>query len=228
MALHGYVLVSYGPRPGRNLLDCDAAERQLRILRYVAEKCDVRLFTYHDYCREVSALKDLPTLKEVLGEAKKMGKGPIFVPCLNELVHKVDFGHRQHFIEELLEYGDVLGCLRMHKLLSSLSDTQLSALKLLKQPMARIAPPKGRVEEEHRKSAAKASDASRIARKQRSSRSGELLGKIRAELKQQGRPTTLQEIADEANRRGLLTQNGSTWSMATVSYQLRKLNKSSE
>lgn len=228
MALQGYVLISYGPRPGRSLLDCEAAERQLRMLRYLAANHEVKLVTIHDYCRKVRALKDLPNLKKALGKMKEMGQGAISVLCLNELVHKVDLGRRQDFIDELLEYGDVLFCLRVGKLLRSFSEAELRELKLIKKPMARIAPPKGRVSEEHRKSAGKASEASRIARKQRSSRSGELLAKIREEFKQQGRPNTLQHIADEANRRGLLTQRGSAWSMATVSYQLRKLDQASK
>lgn len=228
MTLLGYVLVSYGPRPGRSLLDCDAAERQLRILRHVAAQKEAELITHHDYCRKVTALKDLPTLKETLGKIKKRGKGAILVPCLNEVVHKIDLGRRQDFIDELFEYSDFLFCLRDGKLLKSFSEGELTALKLIKKPMARIAPPKSRIAEEHRKSAAMASEASRIAKNLRSSRAGEQLEAIRKELKQQGRPNTLQHVAEEANLRGLLTQRGGPWSLATVSYQLRKLDGASK
>jgi len=221
----GYVLVSYGPRPDRDIRNCVAAQRQIRNLQAVAKAQNKRLRIVHDYRRTVTSLKDLPNLRKGLVSAKSVDGDRLVVTSLSEILQKPRVLDRARFLDDLMIYGDDIYGVREKGLLSSFTHGELVSLLTVAKPLLRIAPPKSRVAEEHRSSAAKASRAAQYEKSLRSAQAGAELAAIRAELVAQGRPSNLKHVAEEANLRGLHTQRGTGWTEATVSYQFRKLEE---
>lgn len=218
--IYGYVLVSDGKHPGKEIRSCERAGPQIRRLQRLADEQDRKLVLFFDYKRNVSRLSDLPVLQRKLTQLKDGGgNAALVVDCLARLMQKPAFTHRKSFMDELMVFGDHLFGLRQRGRLSAFDDYQRQLLMTVPPPRQRALESKSRKRDTKPMTAASSS-----ARKTRSKEDSRRLAQIRQDLIDQGQPATLEAVAREANARGYRNQRGKEWTVAAVSIRLAEVS----
>ncbi|WP_407668433.1 recombinase family protein [Nioella nitratireducens] len=225
----GYVLITHGKKPDGDLQNCAAAKRQLCGLREVSSQMKARMAIVHDYARSVRRLDGLPTLLAKLEWIARNEAGALFVDDFAWLLKRPSPENRQGFLEDLLRYGDYLRDRRFcGRALSRLSNEELTGC-VARDMMPLSYAMNGRDQQRPNGLAqtAPATTASARSRRHRSLDAENRLTQIRNELRDGDKDPTLQQIADEANARGLRTQRGAPWSRQTVHKYLTGLKPDS-
>ncbi len=224
-----YVFLGHGPKPLEpvKLADLPAARTQLANFKLLTDRVGghVRPRYIVEHARTVRSLQSLPRLHALLPQVRDLG-GAIFLDEIDRIVRKCELGNRADLLAELQVFGDQINLLRPRKKLSAFNRAEL--LSLVAQPRTtalRLTGSRAYTSTPHERQ--DQTDAARIqserVRGQRADALAEKLDAIRMELRTVHPKVTNAMIADEANRRGILTARGKHWMPSTVARALKRL-----
>lgn len=230
--LAAYILLTHGPRPGPALGSHPAARQQLRNLKAVlADQGLSETAVIYDYARSWSGLADLPALLEALEACKTSEDQPVLLmDDLNRLFRHSKPERRVDMLNEVQSYNEHLFGIRQGMVLARCSDSEArrvvfgyGSARFIYSGQAYRRPRSAAAKREQTRAATVASSARRAEAADAASRA---VAKVRDELTSASAKVTLQNVADEANRRGLRTTGGGSWSVSTVSRALTRAEQS--
>lgn len=222
-----YMLLSHGPKPKAPLPLHPAAKQQYANLQRAFQKAGKQTAMRYafDHSRRFECLADLPKLEKVLIAAKDAGD-LILIDDFRRLIAGCAASSRTRLYKELSQYGEHFADLRTAKRIGQLSHVQIIALCAATPPIKFVYAPVPRKPTPplQRKAQTKAaSEASRQARTEAADKKAQTLWKLRNDMLEERDHVTLQEIADQTNAQGLLTNHKKEWTASAVSRSLRRL-----
>ncbi|MBV0912504.1 hypothetical protein [Anianabacter salinae] len=233
--LLGYVMVSYGARPRSvpELQKLPGAAGQLRALRafkeYSASGSDMHL-TF-DYARRISGLSDLPNLHKTLNELVQADDpGRLHMSIQHILARSTN---RELMVAELAPFASRITDVRYGwkgEILSLRPDFLIHDVWALRRTPRFEKKAKNGPSEAGREQTRNATASSARSRAIDANRLAEQLSGIAKTIEpkpRRDRPTA-QQIADEANARGLRTSRGNPWNAAAVHRALKRLERREE
>lgn len=230
-AMHGYIILTYGPKPLPSFKDHPAARQQLVNLQYFAKqnKTVIKSAKY-DYSRNITGLQSLPTLEKTLLLLREHNSGALIIDDLTRLFKACPNDKRGDFYRELISYGAHIYGVRQKKTLDKIDGSML-ALLLSGYGSSRFILAKTQVRKksktERQMQTEDAIIASQMSRKNTANQNAEKLDLIRNQLISENTVVTNTMIAEEANRQSFKTSRGSEWRRDTVSRTLKRLEQES-
>lgn len=224
--LFAYILLTYGPRHGIALGNHPAAQVQGRHIKAFVPDGQ-RLFWCSDYARRVRGLEDLPALQRTLERLGGPGMpATLLVSDLTLLFKHATAEGRLSLMDALHEYAERVVDVSRQTALSAMPPAMLRAVAqhgALRDSQRNPAPRRKR-SKSATPSATGAAETSRQVRGERADQKARALQELRAEIADaNGIAPNHTELANEANRRGLLTTRNQPWTASTIGRTLRRL-----
>ncbi|KAA9010029.1 hypothetical protein [Histidinibacterium aquaticum] len=227
-----YILLSHGPRPADGIAGHSAARQQKRNLKcYLEERKITDFAVLYDYRRTWSRLEELPALASALELCRQLAEGHVvLMDDLNRLFRGCDDRAKPDFFAEVSRHNEHLFGLRQGKVLANCTTAE-AGLVLHGYGTARFiynkkAYRRPRSLQARQRQTSAATVASTNSRTLAANAAARAIADVRDDLAAAVGTPTLQAVADEANRRGIKTARGSSWSVSSVHRALARLSKS--
>ena len=226
-----YILITHGPRSCAPIQNCSAAKQQITNFRHALRDIDgaSNVSACHDYSRKHSTLNDLPTLETALSRAKERGD-VIVIDDFRRIFVKCDIVHRVALLDELLGYGGHFRDLRTGVDIGQLNHSKARNILQVESPykfeLAK-APRSPRTADEKREQTFRATQASQVARSAAADQKAEALDDLYRSLSSETANLSMAELARTANRQGLKTTTGRSWTGVSVARALKRLTPTS-
>lgn len=215
-----YVLLTYGIRPTGAIKSHPAAKAQLALInRLVSLDPQIKPKVVFDYARSVEGLRSLPQLAYVLARLQGFDGPKVRLDDLSRLFRIAEMRDRERLLKELQVYGSILFSLKHRKTLSEFSTNEIHNLILHAEKS------KSPAQQQRAGDTANARAASINSRKSRSIAVARQLQALKNELLQREVPAVNQNVADEANARGIRTTRGGKWTAQNVDRMLKSLER---
>ncbi|WP_170333259.1 hypothetical protein [Ruegeria arenilitoris] len=215
-----YVLLTYGNRPTGPIKSHPAAKAQLALIDRIASlNPRIKAEVVFDYARSVEGLHSLPRLEKVLASLNDVDGVKVRLDDLSRLFRIAKMGDRERLLEELQVFGSSLYSVKHKKTLSNFSTGEIHNLILHAEKSNLPA------QQERAGDTANARAASLNSRKGKSIAVAKQLQAVKNELLRREVSAVNQNVADEANARGIRTTRGGKWTAQNVDRMLKSLER---
>jgi hypothetical protein len=211
-----YVFISYGAKPSGDLRGHPEARPQFEALERLGQNSEgVDAKVFYDYCRSVRRLQDLEKLVGILNGVSHSPRGAVCIDDIGRIFRRTPLAYRETLFAELSNEGRRIFSLRHNMRLEDFSHGQRDLLILHPEKTKKVAISK------QPRNTSRARIASVESRRAKSENANEMILRLRNELLASNGDVNFQMVADCANKRGLRTAMGKTWSRKSVSRVLK-------